>query len=665
MTPCQSPDVLYGRRHTWSLVCVCLASQKAADMTLLCVVLLLILRAVPDDGLNAPRKREAKSTNDYFFYNNKNFVIAENLTRSLCSWGGSRCYMECTVLNLTTSVTSLNSLMNLKQPAKITGQNKATLVFEIKKKIITCNITKCESDEMNAFITNVDLITLTKVQAMCNMSFDLNTCRRAEKNYMLKLINLTFDGATKTYEMENFKLTVLKMDMMNTTDHSRVKVSAPKISDEDPPTDILIPIEPFQGASKEQSKIGIVAYRSAQYFLSNSGTVLKSGIIRIETAGRELKDLSNHLVINFPVNISQIPENHSLSCQFYDEKVYKWDVMGSFTNMENLNGSNIVTCSYDHMTPFAVLLVDMNMTPIDHMQMKVLSYISYIGCGLSSFFSAVTMLLYVCMKRSKRNSSIHIHVSLSATLFLLNTSFMFSEWGATWSESRMCVLIAAIIQFSLLSCFSWMAVEAIHLYLLLIKVFNTHVKHYMVKLSLFGWGVPAVLVGGSLCIQLKTTVYGTKTVRLSNTNETAQFCWITDARFLYGMNITYFSLTFLFNVYVLVAVTRQIIKLQRLNVRGSKIPSRKNICTVLGLTVLLGMTWGLAFFTTGYTNYPVLYLFCICNSLQGLFMFLWFCGTKRKNRRFKDKTSTTGTSTNTSLKTTESSIPTDQLLHAS
>ncbi|KAM9460748.1 adhesion G-protein coupled receptor G5-like isoform 1-T1 [Clarias gariepinus] len=638
-------------------------SQKAADMKRLCIVLLLIFRAIPDDGFNAPRKQEAEE--DYFFYNNTDLEIAESLSRSLCNWEGSRCYMECTAINLTTTVASLNSLKNLEPPTNITGRNNTTLVFEINKKMTTCNITKCESDEMNEFITSMDEITLPKVQAMCNISFDLNTCQRAEKNYMLKLISLPFDGATKTFEKENFKMTVLKMDMMNTTDHSRVKISAPKISDEDPPTDIFIPIEPFQDVSQEQSKIGIVAYHSAQNFISNSSTVLKSGIIRIETAGRELKNLSNHLVIKFPVNISQIPENHNLSCQFYDEKEYKWDVMGSFTNMENLNGSNIVTCSYDHMTPFAVLLVDMSVTPINHMQMKVLSYISYIGCGLSSLFSAVTMLLYIRMKRSKRNSSIHIHVSLSAALFLLNTSFMFIEWGATSSKNSVCVLIAVIIQFSLLSCFSWMAVEALHLYLLLIKVFNTHVKRYMVKLSLFGWGAPAVLVGGSLCVQLSKTVYGTKTVQLSNTNEKTQFCWITDARFLYGMNITYFSLMFLFNVCVLVAVIKQIVKLQSLNVRGSKLPSRKNICTVLGLTLLLGMTWGLAFFTTGYTNYPVLYLFCTCNSLQGLFMFLWFCGTKRKNRRFKAQTSTSGKSTNTSFRTTESSVPTDQLLHVS
>lgn len=103
----------------------------------------------------------------------------------------------------------------------------------------------------------------------------------------------------------------------------------------------------------------------------------------------------------------------------------------------------------------------------------------------------------------------------------------------------------------------------------------------------------------------------------SNMHNLYHSCWITDIRFLYGMNISYFSVTFLFNTCVLATVTHQIFKLRRLNHEGSKLPSCKDFCTVLGLTVLLGMTWGLAFFTSGYTNYPILYLFCICNTLQG------------------------------------------------
>ncbi|KAI5608592.1 adhesion G-protein coupled receptor G5-like, partial [Silurus asotus] len=298
-----------------------------------------------------------------------------------------------------------------------------------------------------------------------------------------------------------------------------------------------------------------------------------------------------------------------------------------------------VTCSYDHMTPFAVLLV--NVTQIDGRQWKILSYLTYIGCSLSSFFSAVIIFLYVFIKWvlvSNRDSSMGIHVSLCLAVFLLNTSFLFIEWGATWSQNSACVIIAVIIQYSLLAS--------------------------PVIFWIFFPGVPAVLVGGSLCVFGSTPFYGRKELILSDTNGTTQFqhvhgtitikvlsdlkslshfflnsCWITNTHFLYGMNISYFSLTFLFNTCFLVVVTHQIFKLRCLYDKGRRLPSPKDICTVLGLNMLLGMTWGLIFFTSGYTNYPILYLFCICNSLQGLFLFLWFCGTMKRNRHVEAQTS--------------------------
>ncbi|XP_017334309.1 adhesion G-protein coupled receptor G2 [Ictalurus punctatus] len=450
-----------------------------------------------------------------------------------------------------------------------------------------------------------------------------------------------FHGSTITCDYGNFNMTVVKMNKMSTMDQGHVKISAPKVSDYDPPIEVFVPSEPFLNFSMDQRKVGVATYRSAQQFTNNSNTVLKSKVICVETLGLELKNLSNLLVIMFTVNSSEIIHGtHTLSCQFYNIAEQKWDDMGSFTNLSNFNSSNTVTCSYSHMTPFAVLLVDMKVLQIDRVQWKILSYVSYIGCTFSLFFSAVTILLYICTKSSNKDSSMGIHVSLSVALFLLNTSFLFTEWGATWSQKSACVLIAVIIQYSLLSCFSWMAIEAIHLYLLLIKVFNTNFKHYMVKLSLFGWGMPAVLVGGSLCVYSSKPFYGTTETKLSGTNETMQFCWITEPHFLYGMNITYFCLMYLFNTCVLLAATQQIFKRRCLDVQDSKRPSYKDICTVLGLTVLLGMTWGLAFFTSGYTNYPILYLFCICNSLQGLFLFLWFYGTMKKNRRPEAQTST-------------------------
>ncbi|CAM4531738.1 unnamed protein product [Leuciscus chuanchicus] len=202
----------------------------------------------------------------------------------------------------------------------------------------------------------------------------------------------------------------------------------------------------------------------------------------------------------------------------------------------------------------------------------------------------------------KRNAraevSSSIHVSLSGALFLLNISFMLSEWAATLRMEGFCVFIAVMIHYSLLSCFTWMAVEALHLYLLLIRVFNIYIKHYMTKLSLIGWGD----------------------------------CWIKVPLVLYGVNLSYFTVIFLFNLVVLLKVSRQIFKLKQVEKKKHMIPV-KDAGTVLGLMCLLGTTWGLVFLGSGYTNYIILYLFCISNTMQGASIFLWMCLTMRPNKQ--------------------------------
>lgn len=53
---------------------------------------------------------------------------------------------------------------------------------------------------------------------------------RAEKRYIDALINLAFNETTKNYNREEFNMTVVKMNMMNTTDLWHVQISAPKVT---------------------------------------------------------------------------------------------------------------------------------------------------------------------------------------------------------------------------------------------------------------------------------------------------------------------------------------------------------------------------------------------------------------------------------------------------
>ncbi|KAK1798257.1 hypothetical protein P4O66_006727, partial [Electrophorus voltai] len=438
--------------------------------------------------------------------------------------------------------------------------------------------------------------------AHCDFENNQGKAIEEEKKCIAAIISMSFEGKSKDYDLEDLAMTVVKMDMSLVT-NGYVQISSPEVFSYDTSVETWIPMEPFLNASGVQGKVAVVSYPASavHLFLANQSNVLvMSEVIRVEVFGRDIKDISNLLSINFTVNNSTA-------------------------------------------VSLAVKKEDMK---IDEQNWRILSYISYVGSGLSLFFCAISVFVYIVNRSPNVNYSNSIHVSLSAALLLLNMSYLFSEWTATLGIESVCVFVAVAIEYSLLCCFFWLAIEALHLYLLMVKVLNTCVQHYMTKLSLFGWGVPAVLVGVSLSVYDVLPLYGTKNITLSDSQTNSKICWITNNTFLYGMNLTCLSLMFLFNMTILLTMICQIIKLQCWGTKHSRLTSGKNICIVLGLTYLLGIPWGLAFFSYGYTNYPVIYLFCICNSLQGsldagrrnyessegLFMFLWICTTTRSTR---------------------------------
>ncbi|XP_076879801.1 adhesion G-protein coupled receptor G5-like isoform X2 [Brachyhypopomus gauderio] len=588
--------------------------------------------------------------NNYPIYINKtdnNITIEENITDLQCTWSGKSCYIECTSVNITVNISG-----NLEM--SILNHDKDSLYLSLPEFQSTCNVTRCTTCAVSKLMDEIgiqssDATSLKRLLNVKNTCLDLwhdpdmtRSYFNAEKKCISSIMSVPFEGNSKDYNLGDIAMTVVKMNT-STVNNGYVQISASKVLVNDPPVVTKIPTEPFLSASETHNTVSVVSYSgpAEQLFLANQSNVsLVSKVIRVEVAGRDINDLSNLLVINFTVNSSTaIPANYGLSCLFYDEKdnlpqPFKWSDYGSFTTLDYFNSSNIVMCSYNHMTPFAVLLGDLK---IDEHNWIILSYISYIGCGLSLFFCTVSVFVYMLKRSPNVNHSSSIHVCLSGALLLLNTSYLLSEWAATLGKEGVCVFVAVAMEYSLLCCFFWMAIEAVHLYLLLVKVFNTYIRHYMTKLSLFGWGVPAVIVGVSLSVYDVLPLYGTKTISLSGTQGYSKICWITNSSFLYGMNLTCLSLMFVLNTTILTTVICQIVKLRHWDTKHTSLSFGKKICSVLGVTCLLGMTWGLGFLSYGYTNYPVLYLFCICNSLQGLSIFLWICITTRNSSDCEDE----------------------------
>ncbi|XP_036044254.1 adhesion G-protein coupled receptor G5 [Onychomys torridus] len=337
-----------------------------------------------------------------------------------------------------------------------------------------------------------------------------------------------------------------------------------------------------------------------------------------------------------PVNISfwhnQSLEGYTVTCVFWKEVATKhswgaWSPEGCSTEQPS---PTQVLCHCDHLTYFAVLM-QLSADPVPAELQVPLEYISLVGCSISIVASLLTILLHAHSR--KQNDSIsRIHMNLHGSVLLLNVTFLLSSQMAPLTVPRsVCLVLAATLHYALLSCLTWMAIEGFNLYLLLGRVYNIYIHRYLLKLCMLGWGFPAFLV--LFLLVVKSSVYGPCVIPFFSSQENGtgfqnvSMCWVSSPMVHSVLVMGYGGLTSLFNLVVLAWALWILCRLRAREKALSPWAFRDTVM-VLGLTVLLGTTWALAFFSISVILLPQLFLFTIFNSLYGFFLFLWFCSQR-------------------------------------
>ena len=90
-------------------------------------------------------------------------------------------------------------------------------------------------------------------------------------------------------------------------------------------------------------------------------------------------------------------------------------------------------------------------------------------------------------RQLRSDTQSRIVIGLGVNLFLLNLVVIA---GADQTHHRsLCTTVAIAMHYFLLSAFGWMTVEAYHLYLKLIKVFNSSIGHFIRKATFLAQGM--------------------------------------------------------------------------------------------------------------------------------------------------------------------------------
>ncbi|XP_067464110.1 adhesion G-protein coupled receptor G2 isoform X1 [Thunnus thynnus] len=390
--------------------------------------------------------------------------------------------------------------------------------------------------------------------------------------------------------------------------------------------------------SEEQqlaSRVQFNFYQKSTVFQDRSLGIrkLNSGILGASVANLSITGLQDDVIIHLR-NTEPVPANFVATCVFWDFTLNKgsggWNPNGCSVRNST---DNETVCGCNHLTSFAILL-DLSRQPVtSRIQATILTFITYIGCGISAIFLSITLLTYLAFGKLRKDIPSKILIQLCLALLMLNLVFLVDAWLALYPDAvGLCISTAWFLHYFLLVSFTWMGLEAIHMYLALVKVFNSYISRYMLKFSLVGWGVPMIVV--IIVIAIDKNNYGLVSYGKFDDGTSDTFCWLKNDNAFYVAVVAYFCVIFLFNFSIFIVVLVQLCRLKKQNPHNVQHRTTlQDVRSVAGITILLGLTWGFAFFAWGPLNLPFMYLFAIFNSFQGFFIFVLHCAVKENVRR--------------------------------
>ncbi|KAI4878810.1 hypothetical protein NFI96_010009 [Prochilodus magdalenae] len=383
---------------------------------------------------------------------------------------------------------------------------------------------------------------------------------------------------------------------------------------------------------KQASRIQFCFYRKPSLFQNKqqNDSKLISGVLATSVSNLTISNLKDNVIITLK-NLESVGDKN-VSCQFWNFSLGGsggWSSNGCTV----LNRTeNKTVCSCNHLTNFGVLLDISNKSITNYQQVAVLNSLTYIGCGVSSVFLTVTLVMYLRLGKLRKVVPNKILIQLCMALLLLNLVFLLNSFLAQQLHRvGLCIPTTFFLSYFLLASFTWMALESVHIYLSIVKVFNTYVSHFMVKITLVGWGVPLVVV--IVPIAINNNIYGLQSTTLDN-GSVEYFCWWKDI-FVFRLVVgTYFCLTYLLNLSMFIVVMTLLCRIKKQNPHSVRYRTvLQDIWSSTALAVLLGLTWVFGLFSWGSVQLIFTYLFVICNSLQGFFIFVFRCAANEEVRR--------------------------------
>lgn len=312
-----------------------------------------------------------------------------------------------------------------------------------------------------------------------------------------------------------------------------------------------------------------------------------------------------------------------LRCVFWNEQMNSgyggWSTDGCWYNGTDQNGMEICLCH--HLSTFTLLVSRSEKELQDTDHGKVLTIITLIGSSASILGLSLILATFIFFPPWRKSLGHKILFQFSSALIFLLLTFTL---GVGYTENVIvCQIVAIFLHYFLLSGFCWMTVEAYHQYHRFVKVFGTYMPRFLLKASIFAWGLPIIPVASVLFYDVDSY------------SGSEGYCWLCPIPF-YSAVLGPVAFLMIINLVIFVLVVRSIIAAGRglrTNQSESKQTKDKLWASFLNF-ILLGLTWIFGFLAIGATNAVIFsYLFCVTSSLQGFIIFVLYVGRDPSTRK--------------------------------
>ncbi|XP_004593314.2 adhesion G-protein coupled receptor G7 [Ochotona princeps] len=486
----------------------------------------------------------------------------------------------------------------------------------------------------------------TLIEQMENYSLSLDNESVVEPNVVIQSVNISSESSVGS--------TSILFSVLKGTSDSLVSGSTSINTNVDSlnPSD-RTELQVLLNTTKNAKACGFVVYQNSKFFQSKRFTTTSNFSQRIVscTTDENEQDQSASVEMVFSPKYNQTMfQLDSYACVYWNFSTRDWDTYGCH---KDRGTEGFLQCRCNHTTNFAVLMSFRK----NYNYPESLNIISNIGCALSIAGLAITIIFQIVTRKVRKTSITWVLVSLCTSMLIFNLLFVFGIENSnknsqttnsgtndnnfdntiptkdiTDTLNSTCTAVAILLHYFLLATFTWNALSATQLYFLLIRTMKPLPRHFILSISLTGWGVPAIIVAITVGV-----IYSQNSVdsqwELDYRQE--EFCWLAipddndyiRSPFLWSF-ILPMTIILIGNLIILIIITVKVLWKNNQNLTSTKtVSSIKRILSTLSIAVIFGITWILAYFMLIEDTEVRLffnYVFCLFNTTQGLQIFILY-----------------------------------------